>query len=48
MLSHVSDLVFGFFEKLEFGILHMNVLQWSIVAVVAVVVGFLMLKSQAI
>lgn len=45
MAGFFGNLIGEFFQKIEYGIVHMNLLQWTVVAVVAVVVGFLMLKS---
>lgn len=42
--EHLSSLI----KNIDYAIVHMNQTQWSIVAFVAVAVGFLALRSQKI
>lgn len=46
MLDLLFEGISGFLTQIEYAIVHMDSVQWSIVCIVAVVVGFLALRSK--
>ncbi len=48
MINFVFELLGEVFRKIDYAINHMTQLQWAIVSIVAVTVGFLALRGQKV